>query len=62
MKSKLKCKKDWTLDGITHFKKDEYYYGHLKKDYIRKGIDTFIVKDKYGIKANFHTGSDYFDI
>lgn len=62
MKKKLMCKKDWSLDSVTHFKQGEFYDGKYKENLIRKGINTFVTKDKNGVDANFHSGSDYFDI
>lgn len=62
MKKQLLCKKDWISEGIIYFKKDTYYEGDFKKDYIRTGIHTFQTKDKNGVTYNFHSGSDYFDI
>lgn len=60
---KLKCKKDWALDGVTHFKKGEIYEGEWKENNIRLGFHTFYVSGGKGLIAgSFHSGSDYFDI
>lgn len=58
----LICKKDWSINGEVLLFKAHSYEGHYKEDYIREGIHTFIVKNKSGRFAHFHTGSEYFDI
>lgn len=59
-----KCKKSWRLNSSSPeaYIEGKVYIGELRKNFVKEGIDTFVVKDENGKDGNFHTGSDYFDV
>lgn len=59
-----KCKKNWSLNSNSPalYVEGKVYIGELRKNFVKEGIDTFVVKDENGKDGNFHTGSDYFDV
>lgn len=66
---KLLCKKDFILgDKNVHLNKGKWYQGTLytyrilKTDSNPVGINTFKVKDNFGMEISFHTGSEFFDV
>lgn len=57
MKKKYLCKKDWKLNDKTYFQEGKYYEGKLYNN--QNSVQMY---GEFGIKINFHKGSEYFDI
>lgn len=59
-----KCKKDWKLNSNSPviYVKGKVYIGELRKNALKKGLDTFVVNGEDGKVGNFHTNSEYFDV
>jgi hypothetical protein len=59
-KIKLKCKKDWILDGEVGYYEGKIYEGFSGT--LNNGIRSFEVKGELGRTGNFYEGSDYFNV